>query len=37
MVTNLRYGDDTTLITGTKGDLIEITERVRITSEKAGL
>ena len=36
-VTNLRYADDTTLIAGTKEDLIEIMERVRKTSEKAGL
>ena len=37
MVINLRYADDTTLITGIKEDLIEIMERVRKTSEKAGL
>ena len=37
VVANLRYVDDTTLIDGTKEDLIEIMERVRKTSEKAGL
>ena len=36
MVTNLRCADDTTLIAGTKVYLIEIMERVRKTSEKAG-
>ena len=36
-VTNLRYADDTTLLAGTKEDLIELVERVRRTSEKAGL
>ena len=29
MVTNLRYADDTTLLVGTKEDLIELVERVR--------
>ena len=33
----MRYSDDTTLIAGTKEDLIEIMERVTKTSEKAGL
>ena len=37
VITNLRYADDTTLIAGTKEDLMEIMERVRKTSEKAGL
>ena len=29
MVTNLRYADDTTLLAGTKEDLIELVERVK--------
>ena len=33
----MRYADGTTLIAGTKEDLIEIMERVRKTSEKADL
>ena len=37
MVTNLRYTDDTTLLAGTKEDLLELVERVRRASEKAGL
>ena len=37
MVTNLRYADDTTLLAWTKVDLIELVERVRRASEKAGL
>ena len=37
MITNLRYADDTTLIAETKNDLIEIMERVKLASEKAGL
>ena len=37
MVTNLRYADDTTLLAGTKEELIELVERVRRASEKAGL
>ena len=37
MITNLRYADDTTLITETKNDLIAIMERVKLASEKAGL
>ena len=37
MVTNLRYADDTTLLAGTKEDLVELVGRVRRTSEKAGL
>ena len=37
MVTNLRYADDTTLLTGTQEDLIELAGRVRLASEKAGL
>ena len=37
MVTNLRYADDTTLLAGTKEDLIELVERVRRASENAGL
>ena len=36
-VTNLRYADDTTPLAGTKEDLIELVERVRRASEKAGL
>ena len=36
-MTNLRYADDTTLLAGTKEDLIELVERVRPVSEKAGL
>ena len=35
MVTNLRYPDDTTLLAGTKEDLIELVGRVRRASEKA--
>ena len=37
MVTNLRYADDTTLIAGTKEDLIKLVGRVRRASDKAGL
>ena len=37
MVTNLRYTDDTTLLAGTNEYLIELVERVRRASEKAGL
>ena len=37
IVTDLRYADDTTLLAGTKEDLIELVERVRRASEKAGL
>ena len=37
MVTNLRYADDTTLLAGTKEDLVELVGRVRRVSEKAGL
>ena len=37
MVTNLRYADDTTLLAGVKEDVIELVERVRRASEKAGL
>ena len=37
MVTNLRYEDDTTLLAGTKEDLIELVGRVRRASEKAVL
>ena len=37
MVTKLRYADDTTLLAGTNEDLIELVERVRRASEKAGL
>ena len=37
MVTNLRYADDTTLLAGTKEDLIELVGRVRRASEKVGL
>ena len=37
MVTKLKYADDTTLLVGTKEDLIELVERVRRVSEKAGL
>ena len=33
MVTNLRYADDTTLLAGTKEELIELVERVRRASE----
>ena len=36
-ITNLRYADDITLIIETKNDLIEIMERVKLASEKAGL
>ena len=36
-ITNLRYVDDTTLIAQTKNDFIEIMERVKLASEKAGL
>ena len=37
MVTNLRYAEDTTLLAGTKEDLIELEERVRRAGEEAGL
>ena len=37
MVTNLRYAEDTTLLAGTNEDLIELVERVRRASDKAGL
>ena len=37
MVTNLRYADDTTLLAGTKEYFIELVERGRRASEKAGL
>ena len=37
MATNLRYADDTTLLAATKEDLLELVERVRRASEKAGL
>ena len=37
MMTNLIYADDTTLLAGTKEDLVELVERVRRASEKAGL
>ena len=37
MVTNLIYANDTTLLAGTEEDLIELVERVRRASEKAGL
>ncbi len=37
MVTNLRYADYTTMLAGTKEGLIELVERVRRASEKAGL
>ena len=36
-MTNLRYADDTTLLAGTKEDLVELVGRVRRASEKAGL
>ena len=36
-MTNLRYADDTPLLAGTKEDFIELVERVRRASEKAGL
>ena len=36
-MTILRYADDTTLLAGTKEDLIELVERVRRANEKAGL
>ena len=37
MATNLGYADDTTLLAGTKEDLVELVGRVRRASEKAGL
>ena len=37
MVTNQRYADNTTLLAGTKDDLVELVGRVRRASEKAGL
>ena len=37
MVTNLIYADDTTLLAGTKEDLVELVGRVRRASEKARL
>ena len=36
-VSNLRYADDTTLIAGNREDLIELIEKVKSLSEKAGL
>ena len=36
-MTNLRYADDTTLLAGSKEYLIELVERIRRASEKAGL
>ena len=36
-VTNRRYADDTTLIAGTKDDLIELITKVKIASQEAGL
>ena len=36
-VTNLRYADDTTLISGTKDDLTELFTKVKRISEEAGL
>ena len=36
VIMNMRYADDTTVIAGTKEDLIESMGRVRKTSEKAG-
>ena len=36
-VSNLRYADDTTLIAGNREDLIELIEKVKSSSEKAGL
>ena len=36
-MTNMRYADDTTLLAGTKEDLLELVERVRRACEKAGL
>ena len=36
-VTNLRYADDTTLIAGTKDDIIDLITKVKRASEEAGL
>ena len=36
-VSNLRYADDTTLIAGNREDLIKLIEKVKSSSEKAGL
>ena len=36
-VINLRYADDTTLISGTKDDIIELITKVKRASEEAGL
>ena len=36
-VSHLRYADDTTLIAGNREDLIELIEKVKSSSEKAGL
>ena len=36
-VSNLRYADDITLIAGNREDLIELIEKVKSSSEKAGL
>ena len=36
-VSNLRYADDTTFIAGNREDLIELIEKVKSSSEKAGL
>ena len=33
----MRYADDTTLIAETKNDIIEIMERVKLASKKAGI
>ena len=37
IISNLRYADDTTLLSSTEADLTELLERVKMASEKAGL
>ena len=37
IISNLRYADDTTLLSSTEADLTELLERVKMANEKAGL
>ena len=37
IISNMRYADDTTLLSSTEADLTELLERVKMASEKAGL
>lgn len=36
-INNLRHADNTTALLENEGDMVELTKRVRISSEKAGL